>query len=402
MILATVFIDFLGIGLAYPVIPRLVQELMGSGIGEASVIYALLLSVYAITQFLCAPVVGGLSDRYGRRPVILGALFGLAVDYVLLSVAPTVWWLVLGRVAAGIFGATYTSANAYVADITPPERRAASFGVLGVTVGLGFIAGPALGGLLGAIDLRLPFMTAAAITLLNLTLGILLLPESLAPEHRRPLRFSRMNPVGAIRAVARFDVVLRLLPLFLTAQLVQQAVQALWVPYTTYRFGWSTAEVGVSFTVFAVGLILTQAGAVRPVVKRLGERRTLSVALVVMVAGMVIMGVAPTGAVMYAGILPYCAGLGLLGPAVQSSMSRALPRDEQGLLMGTITSLIAPTAIVAPPIANGIFALFIRPDAGLLVPGAPFFVASVLALLSFAYAVSRSESTERSSPSRLA
>lgn len=383
-ILITVFVDFLGLGIAYPVIPRLVQTLLGSELGEASFVYGLLLSVYAVMQFFFAPVMGGLSDRYGRRPVILGALGGLAVDYVLLSLAPTVWWLVLGRVVAGIFRATYTSANAYVADITPPERRAANFGILGVAVGLGFIGGPALGGILGGIDLRLPFIVCAGITALNLIFGLLVMPESLAPERRRPLRLSVMNPAGAVRQLAQFGVVARLLPAFFAAQLVQQGIQAVWVPYATYRFSWTSAEVGVSFTIFALCYLVTQAVLVRIVVARVGEARTLVAALVVVVIGLLVMGAATVGAIMYVGIVAYCLGLGLLGPAVQSAMSRAAPQDQQGLLMGSIMSLITPTAIIAPPVANGIFALFIRPDAPAVIPGAPYFFAVALALLALA------------------
>lgn len=396
-ILVTLFIDYLGLGLAYPVIPRLVQSFLGEEIAAAAVVYAGLLSIYAVAQFFCAPVIGALSDRYGRRPVILAALFGLLVDYVVLTVAPNVWWLVAGRVVAGVFGATYTTANAYVADVTPPEKRAGTFGLVGVAVGLGFIAGPVAGGLLGAVDLRLPFMAAAAITGLNLIFGLLVMPESLAPEHRRPLRLGVMNPIGAVRQITRFGVVARLLPAFLVAQLVQQGVQAVWVPYATYRFGWGAVEIGFSFAALALFVLVTQGAVVRPVVSRFGEARAMVFSLLATVVGLVALGLATAGAAAYVGIALYSVGLGVLSPAVRSLMSRTVPRDEQGLLMGAIGSLITPTAIIAPPIANGIFALAIRPDVPVVVPGAPFFVAGILALVALALAPRRvQEETMRS------
>src|SRR5918911_3776416 len=203
-VLVTLFIDVLGMGLVIPILPRLVQNLIGGAVGEASFVFGLLVSIYTVMQFFCAPVLGALSDRFGRRPVILLALAGLGFDYVLLSVAPSIWWLVLGRVVAGIFGATYTPAGAYIADVSPPEKRAANFGLIGVAFGLGFIAGPALGGFLGATSLRLPFIVCAGLTFLNFLFGLLVMPESLQSDNRRPINWAEMNPVGAVRAVWRY------------------------------------------------------------------------------------------------------------------------------------------------------------------------------------------------------
>src|ERR671937_2971939 len=224
-VLITLFIDVLGMGLVIPILPRLVQHLIGGAIGEASFIFSLLVSVYAIMQFLCAPVLGALSDRFGRRPVILLALAGLGFDYVLLSLAPSIGWLVLGRVVAGIFGATFTPVGAYIADVSPPEKRAANFGLIGVAFGLGFIAGPALGGLLGQSNLRLPFMVCAGLTLCNFLFGLLVMPESLRPENRRAIDWRQTNPVGALRAVVRYRGVAGLIPVFVAAQLAQQGLQ---------------------------------------------------------------------------------------------------------------------------------------------------------------------------------
>jgi DHA1 family tetracycline resistance protein-like MFS transporter len=379
-VLITVFIDMLGMGLIIPILPRLVQQMLGGSIGEASFVFGLLVSIYAIMQFFCAPILGALSDRFGRRPVILMALAGLGFDYVLLSVAPTIWWLVLGRIVAGLFGATVTPAGAYIADVSPPEKRAANFGLIGVAFGLGFIAGPALGGLLGETDLRLPFMVCAGLTFINFMFGLLVMPESLRPENRRAIDRTQMNPVGALRAVWRYKGVAAMVPVFVAAQLAQQGLQSVWVPYTTYRYGWGVAQVGASLAVVGLLFAISQGALVRPAVARFGEMRTLISALVVAVLGMLLFGLASQGWMMYAVTALYCLGLGLLNPAVQGVMSRAVAANEQGLLQGAMTSVMTATAIVGPPIANGLFALAICPQAPVTLPGAPFFLGSVLCL----------------------
>src|SRR5918911_2528616 len=262
-VLVTLFIDVLGMGLVIPILPRLVQHLLDGDLSQASFVYGLLVSVYAVMQFFCAPVLGALSDRFGRRPVILLALAGLGFDYVLLSVAPTVWWLVLGRVVAGIFGATFTPVGAYIADVSPPEKRAANFGLLGVAFGLGFIAGPALGGFLGATSLRLPFIVCAGLTFLNFLFGLLVMPESLRPENRRRIDVAQMNPLGALRAVWRYRGVAAILPVFLVTQIAQQGLQSVWVPYTSYRYGWGVAQVGASLAVGGLLFSFSPGGPVR-------------------------------------------------------------------------------------------------------------------------------------------
>src|SRR5919201_3862887 len=277
-VLITLFIDVLGMGLVIPILPRLVQHLIGGAIGEASFIFSLLVSIYAIMQFFCAPVLGALSDRFGRRPVILLALAGLGFDYILLSLAPTIGWLVLGRVVAGMFGATFTPAGAYIADVSPPEKRAANFGLIGVAFGLGFIAGPAVGGLLGETNLRLPFMVCAGLTFVNFLFGLLVMPESLRPENRRAIQWQQMNPIGALKAVWRYRAVAAILPIFVAAQLAQQGLQSVWVPYTTYRYGWGVGQVGASLAVVGLLFAFSQGALVRPIVGRLGELRTLLIA----------------------------------------------------------------------------------------------------------------------------
>src|ERR687883_77070 len=259
-VLITLFIDILGMGLVIPILPRLVQNLMGGELAEASFMYGVLVSIYAVMQFLCAPLLGALSDRFGRRPVILMALAGLGFDYVLLSFAPSIWWLVLGRVVAGIFGATFTPAGAYIADVSPPDKRAANFGLIGVAFGLGFIAGPALGGLLGQANLRLPFMVCAGLTFCNFLFGLLVMPESLRAENRRPINWAQTNPVGAVRAVWGYRSVATILPIFVAVQLAQQALQSVWVPYTTYRFDWSITDVGISLAIVGLLMAVAQGG----------------------------------------------------------------------------------------------------------------------------------------------
>jgi MFS transporter, DHA1 family, tetracycline resistance protein len=385
-VLITLFIDVLGMGLVIPILPRLVQSLLGGTIGEASLVFGVLVSIYAVMQFFCAPVLGALSDRFGRRPVILMALSGLAFDYVLLSVAPTIWWLVLGRVVAGIFGATFTPVGAYIADVSPPEKRAANFGLIGIAFGLGFIAGPALGGVLGESNLRLPFMVCAGLTFFNFLFGLLVMPESLRPENRRSINWSQMNPVGALRAVWRYRAVAALVPVFVATQIAQQGLQTVWVPYTTYRYGWGVGQVGASLAVVGLLFAISQGALVRPMVGRFGEVRTLLVALGVAVVGMFLFGLATQGWMMYSVTALYCLGLGLLQPAVQALMSRSVSANEQGLLQGALSSVMTGTAIVGPPLANGLFALSIAPSAPVAVPGAPFFVGSLLCLVALWFA----------------
>jgi MFS transporter, DHA1 family, tetracycline resistance protein len=401
-VLITLFMDILGMGLVIPILPRLVQRLVGGTIGEASLVFGLLVSIYSVMQFFCAPVLGALSDRFGRRPVILVALAGLGLDYVLLSMAPSIWWLVLGRVIAGICGATITPAGAYIADVSPPEKRAANFGLIGVAFGLGFIAGPALGGLLGETNLRLPFMVCAGLTFVNFLFGLLVMPESLRPENRRPITLSQMNPVGALRAVWRYPGVAAVVPIFIAAQLAQQGLQSVWVPYTTYRYGWSVAQIGASLAVVGLLFAISQGALVRPVVGRFGELRTLTIALVVAVVGMLLFGLASQGWMMYAVTALYCLGLGLLNPAVQGLMSRSVAANAQGLLQGALTSVMTATAIVGPPLANGLFALSISPQAPVALPGAPFFLGSILCLAALWLAARQFPRSKVSVHSRLA
>ena len=410
-ILITLFIDSLGAGLVIPILPKLVEQLLGGAISQASIVFGVLLSLYALMQFFFAPVLGAISDRYGRRPTILLALFGLGCDYVLLSIAPSIWWLVLGRIIAGIGGATVTPAGAYVADVSPPDKRAANFGLIGVAFGLGFIAGPALGGLLGGGNLRLPFMAAAALTFANFLYGLFVLPESLQPEHRRSVVLSQANPFGALRAIWRYRIVALLIPVSMAVGLAQQGLQSVWVLYTGYRYGWGVAEVGISLAVVGLLFAAAQGGLVRPVVGRFGEARTLVGGLAVAVASFLLFGLASTGWMMYAVTGFYMLGLGMIGPAAQGLMSRAMPPSEQGLLQGAMASVNTAAAVVGPALATGLFAYFVSPKAPVTLPGAPFFLGSLLCLASLVLArrtlslptegPARSSPTEQRAPAAL-
>jgi DHA1 family tetracycline resistance protein-like MFS transporter len=378
VIFVTLLIDMLGFGLIAPTLPTLVDSLVGGAVADASILYGLLLSLYALMQLLCAPALGVLSDRFGRRPVILLALFGLGCDYVLLYFAPNLWWVALGRVIGGAVGASYSPASAYIADISPPEQRARNFGLIGVAFGLGFIVGPALGGLLGASDVRLPFLVAAGLAFVNFLFGLFVLPESLRHERRRPIVLAQAKPVGALQAVWRYRAVSALLPVYLVASLAQQGLQAVWVPYTTYRYQWGSAEVGWSLAVVGLLFAVAQGVLVGPVVARFGEMRSLVGGLVIGLVGFVGFGLATEGWLMYVVTAVYFAGFGVLHPAARSLISGGVPDNEQGLLQGALTSGVTLTAVVGPPLATGVFASFIGPHAPLVVPGAPFFVGSVL------------------------
>jgi DHA1 family tetracycline resistance protein-like MFS transporter len=386
-VLITLFIDVLGAGLVIPILPKLVEGLLGGAVSQASFVFGLLIALYSVMQFFFAPVLGALSDRFGRRPVILLALLGLGCDYVLLSLAPSIWWLVAGRVIAGICGATYTPAGAYIADVSPPEKRAANFGLMGVAFGLGFIVGPAIGGLLGAGSLRLPFMVAAGFTFANLLFGLFVLPESLKPENRRRIELGQTNPLGALRAVWRYPGVAALLPVLVASGLAQQGLQSVWVLYTGYRYGWGAAEVGISLGVVGLLFAVAQGVLVGPVVARYGEARTLIGGLVVAVVGFVLFGLATTGWMMYAVTAGYILGLGLLNPATQGLMSRSVPPTEQGLLQGAVASVNTGAAILGPLLATGLFAFFVGPAAPVALPGAPFFAGSLLFIAALVLAV---------------
>ncbi len=387
VVLSVVYIDMLGIGLAFPVLPRLIEEFEGGSVSRAAYIYGALAAAYSLMQFLLAPLLGALSDRFGRRPVILLALVGMGINYLLLALAPTLWLFAVGRMIAGAFGATFTAAAAYLADTTPPEKRAQSFGLIGAAFGVGFITGPALGGLLGAVDLRLPFLVAAGLSLVDFTFAYFALPESLAETNRRALDWRRANPIGALREVGRYGSVLGLMVVFVLAVFANRVAEMTWVLFTGYRFGWGPTETGFSLAMVGVMFVVGQGGLVRVVVPRLGERRAVVLGLAVSVVVSALYGVVPSGWMVYPVMAIGVLGWTIAQPAVQALMSQAVPSNEQGLLQGALASMTNLTSIVGPPIWTGLFGYFVSPAAPVIVPGAAFFAASLVFLLALVLAI---------------
>lgn len=386
-VLAVVYIDMLGIGLAYPILPKLIEQFEHGDVSRASFIFGLLAGAYSLMQFLLAPALGALSDRYGRRPIILLSLLGMGINYVLLGFAPNLIWLVVGRLISGAMGASFSTANAYLADITPPEKRAQSFGLIGAAFGFGFITGPVIGGMLGAIDLHLPFLAAAVLSFIDLVFTFFVLPESLDDAHRKPFSFTRANPIGALRELGRYGQVAGLMTVYVLAMFANRVAEMTWVLFSSYRFHWGPFETGLSLAGVGVMFVVGQGFLVRIVVPRLGERRSILIGLFVSAVLTAAYGVIPYGWMVY----PIMA-LGVFGwvigqPATMGMMSKSIPANEQGLLQGAVASLTSLTSIIGPPIWTGLFGYFVSPAAPVIIPGAAFFVAGAVFLLALGIAL---------------
>jgi DHA1 family tetracycline resistance protein-like MFS transporter len=377
-IAVTVLLDVIGFGLIMPVLPSLLVELTGRSVAEVAVYGGWLFFVYAIMQFVCASVLGNLSDRYGRRPVLLAAVVGLGIDYLVMGFAPTLAWLFLGRAIAGVAGASFTPAYACVADITPPERRAQNFGLISAAFGVGFILGPAIGGLLGTLGPRAPFFVAAGLSLLNFVYGWLVLPETLAPERRRRLDWKRANPIGTLIQMRRHPVVLRILGALLLWMVAHQVMPATWSFYTKLRFGWPERTIGLSLAMAGMVMAVSQASLVRLLVPRLGERRAALMGITIAVIGYLGYGTATQGWMMFAWLGTWFFGACVM-PSTNALMSHRIPADAQGELQGAVASLYSLSAIVGPPLMSHVFARFASPGARVHVPGAAFITAAVLA-----------------------
>jgi len=376
-ILVTVLIDTMGMGVIIPVIPELIMELTGEGLSRAAVYGGWLGFVYAGLQFVFAPILGNLSDRFGRRPVLLYAVGSLGIDYIFMGLAPTIRWLFVGRAIAGIAGASFTPAHAYIADVTTPDKRAQSFGLMGAAFGAGFILGPALGGLLGELGPRAPFFAAAALSLLNVTYGFFVLPETLAPERRRPFDWRRANPVGTLMQIRQHPMVLGLLGSLFLWQVAHQAMPSTWSFYTMYKFGWSEAMVGASLAFVGAIMVMGQSTLPRIVIPRLGERRTALVGFVAGGAGYLGYAFATEGWMIFAWLLTWLLGA-LVMPSIQSLMTHRIPADAQGELQGAVGSLYGLSSFIAPPVMTQLFRRFTAADAPVHFPGAAFVLAAVL------------------------
>jgi DHA1 family tetracycline resistance protein-like MFS transporter len=382
-VVITVLIDIIGFGLILPVLPRLLVELTGDTVNQAAIDGGWLAFVYAVMQFVCAPLLGNLSDRYGRRPVLLFAVGALGIDYIVMGFAPTLAWLFLGRTIAGIAGASFTPAYAYVADVSPPDKRAQSFGLISAAFGVGFILGPALGGLLGQLGTRTPFFAAAALSLLNLAYGTFVLPESLPPEARRPFEWRRANPLGTLLQMRKHPVVLGLLGALFLWMVAHQVMPSTWTFYTKFRFGWSEAMIGASLAAAGVVMAVSQATLMRVLVPRLGERRTALTGIAVASVGYFGYGIATAGWMMFAWLGTWLLGA-LVMPSTNALMSHRVEKSAQGELQGAVASLFGLSSIVGPPLMTQLFGRFSAPDAPLHLPGAAFFASTLLAWTSFA------------------
>jgi DHA1 family tetracycline resistance protein-like MFS transporter len=363
------------------VFPQLIEELIQGNISEASQWAGLLTFAYAIMQFICAPIIGNLSDKYGRRPVLLFSLLGFGIDYIFLSLAPTIWWLFLGRLIAGLFGASFTTATAYIADISTSENRSKNFGMIGAAFGLGFIIGPGLGGLLGEFGPRVPFMAAAVLTLLNLIYGYFVLPESLAKEHRRPFEWKRANPMGSLLQLKKYKGVGGLIVSLIFLYIASHAVQSTWTFFNIEKFQWSNTLMGISLTVIGLLIAIVQGGLIRYINPKLGDERSIYVGLGLYSLGLFLFSFATDGWMMFIFLIPYCLG-GIAGPAIQSIISGNVPKNEQGELQGALTSLMSATSIVGPLLMTNLFAWFTRPEGDIKFAGAPFFAGAILMLIS--------------------
>ncbi|MCX7071425.1 MAG: TCR/Tet family MFS transporter [Gammaproteobacteria bacterium] len=376
-IFITVVIDVLAFGLIIPVLPKLIEQFRGGDTAYAAETYGLFATAWALMQFLFSPLLGALSDRWGRRPVILISCFGLGLDYIVMALAPTVGWLLVGRILSGITASSFSVSAAYVADITPPDRRAAGFGMLGAAFGLGFVVGPALGGLLGGIDPRLPFWAAAGLALVSALYGLLVLPESLPPERRSAFSWKRANPVGALTLLRAYPGLAGLAFVNLLFQLARYVLPSVFVLYTGYRYGWNAETTGLTLTFTGVLNIAVEGGLVRRYVKRFGERISMYSGLSCGTVGFLWMALAPTAPWFWAG-MPIFALMGLFNPGLQSLMTQRVAPTEQGRLQGANTSIVGIAGMVAPALFTGSFAFFIGRGSALHLPGAPFLLAASL------------------------
>lgn len=380
-IFLTLLIDVTGLGLIIPVMPSLIEKMIHGDVSEASKWGGWLTFSYAIMQFVFAPVMGALSDKYGRRPILLMSLLGFGIDYLFLSLAPSIGWLFLGRIIAGVTGASFTTAAAYIADISTNENRAQNFGMIGAAFGLGFILGPTIGGLLGELGDRVPFVVAAGLSLLNALYGYFVLPESLPKENRRKFEWKRANPLGSLLHLRKFPGIGGLIISLILVYIAGHAVQSNWTFFTIEKFGWSKKLIGISLGMFGLLIALVQAGLIRIVQPRLGNEKSVYIGLAFYTAGMLLFAFANQTWLMFAFMVPYCLG-GIAGPALQAIISGHVPSNEQGELQGALTSLMSATSIVGPPLMTNLFAYFTRPGAPVQFAGAPFLLGAVLFLAS--------------------
>ena len=384
-IFITLLVDVIGFGIIIPVIPTFISRLLNSDLSTAATWGGWLLFTYAAVQFFAAPIIGGLSDQYGRRPVLLASLLAFGFDFILSGFAPNITWLFVGRFIAGITGASFSTANAYIADITPPEKRAQNFGMVGAAFGLGFIIGPAIGGFLGQYGERVPFFAAAGLAFCNFLYGYFILPESLAKENRRPFDIKRANPFSSIKNLSRYTVILGLVGSLICIYIAGNANQSTWGYITMEKFKWDAKMVGLSlgWVGFTVGMV--QGVLSRYIIPKLGQTNAIYVGLFIYTFAFTLFGFATEGWMMFVFMTIFAFG-GIAGPALQSIISNQVPPNEQGELQGTLTSLVSLTSIIGPLLMTNLFAYFTKPNTTIHFPGAPFLMGAALSLVSFFFA----------------
>ena len=380
-IFITMLIDVIGWGIIIPVIPGLIEELIQGDISEAAKVGGWITFAYAITQFIFAPLIGSLSDQYGRRPIILISLLGFTLDYILLALAPSIAWLFIGRIIAGITGASITTASAYIADISTIENRAKNFGMIGAAFGLGFIIGPVIGGLLGQYGARVPFYAAAALCFLNFLYGYFILPESLPKEKRSVLNLKKANPIGSFLHLKKYPKLIGLASSMFLLYVASHAIQSNWSFFTMYKFNWDEKMVGISLGVIGLFVALVQGVLIRWVNPWLGNEKSIYAGFFLYSLGMLLFTFANQSWMMFIFLIPYCLG-GIAGPALQAVISIQVPETEQGKIQGTLTSLMSASAIVGPPLMTGIFYYFTKEQTPFEFAGAPFLLASILMTIS--------------------
>ncbi|MBO9633580.1 MAG: TCR/Tet family MFS transporter [Chitinophagaceae bacterium] len=376
-IFVTILIDVIGFGIIIPVLPDLIMELGHVDNSKASTIGGWMLTAYAAMQFICAPLLGNLSDKYGRRPILLFSLFGFAVDYMLMGFAPTLAWLFVGRIIAGITGASFTTASAYIADISEPEKRAQNFGIIGAAFGVGFIIGPFIGGMLGGLGVRVPFFVCAGLTILNWLYGYFILPESLKKENRREFEWKRANPVGSLLHLKKYPAITGLVISLVIIYIASHAVQTNWAYYGKEKFNWGHFEIGVSLGVVGLMVGLVQGLLIRKTIPLFGQEKSIYYGFLLYGLGMLLFALATQGWMMYVFTVVYCLG-GIGNPALMGVISNHVPANEQGELQGALTSLMSVTAIIGPPIMTQMFRFFTEKSAPVYMPGAPFYLGALM------------------------
>lgn len=379
-IMVTMLIDFTGFGIIIPVLPKLIQEFTGGSVSVAADYGGYLMVAFALAQFIFSPIMGGLSDQYGRRPILLFSLFGLGIDYIFLSFAPTIFWLFIGRIVAGITGASFSTAMAYIADVSEPEKKAQNFGLVGAAFGVGFILGPVIGGIFSNFGLRVPFMISAGLALVNWLYGYFILPESLAKEKRRNFSWKRANPVGSFLNASKYPAIVGLLFTLLLLYIASHSVQSNWSYYVIEKFKWDSTMIGYSLGIVGLMVAIVQGGLIRVIVPKIGNKKAIYLGLGLYIIGFTCFAFASNGVMMMIFIIPYClAGIG--NPAMQSIISNQVPENAQGEIQGIITGLQSLAAIIGPWVASHIFVYFIQSGTPLYFPGAPFIFSAVLTLI---------------------